>query len=83
MISQIPDRRDRHRHLHGYAREAQRGADADEVRDADAEVRDQHGARREHRPADAVLLAHQLGEALAGDDAHPRGQQLHERRARS
>ena len=35
--------------------------------------------RREHRPADPVLLADQLGEALAGDDAHARGQHLHDR----
>ena len=32
----------------------------------------------EHRPADAVLLADQLGQALAGDDAHARRQLLHD-----
>ena len=83
MISQIAERGDRHRHLHGHAGQADGRADADEVRDADAEVRDQHGAGGEHRPADAVLLAHQLGQALAGDDAHARGEPLHDRRARS
>ena len=53
-------------------REPERRADADELADADAEVRDQHRDRRERRPAHAVLLADQLGEALAGDGAHPR-----------
>ena len=83
MISQMPDCGDRHGDLCGDAGQSERRADADEVRDADAEVRDQHSARGEHRPADAVLLAHQLGQALAGDDAHARRQHLHDRRARS
>ena len=51
--------------------EAERRPDADELADADAEVRDQHGHRGEHRPADPVLLADQLGEPLAGDRPHP------------
>ena len=33
----------------------------------------------EGRPADAVVLADQLGQALAGDDAHAGGEHLHER----
>ena len=35
-------------------------------------------AGREHRPADPVLLADQLGQALAGDGAHARGHLLHD-----
>ena len=78
MISQMPTRRSE-RYLHGHPGEPDRRADADEVGDADADVGDQHGARGEHRPADAVLLAHELGQALAGDDAHARRQRLHDR----
>ena len=70
--SQTTQRGDRHGHLHRDVGEAERRADADELADADAEVRDQHRARREERPANAVLLADQLGEALAGHRAHPR-----------
>ncbi len=32
-----------------------------------------------HRPADSVLLAHELGQTLAGDHAHARREHLHER----
>ena len=75
-----PDAERRHRHgsLRGDPRQPERRADADEVRDADSHVRDQHGARRKHRPADAVLLADQLGEALSGHDPHPRCEHLHD-----
>ena len=59
-------------------REPESRADADELRDADAEVRDEHRGGREERPARPVLLADQLGEALAGDRAHPRGHLLHD-----
>src|SRR5271154_6945611 len=72
-------RGDRHRQLRGYSRQPEGCAGADEVRDADAQVGDQHGGGGEHRPADPVLLAHELGEALAGDDAHTRCQLLHDR----
>ncbi len=41
-------------------------------RDADAEIRDEHARGREDRPADAVLLADQLGQPLAGDGTHTR-----------
>ena len=79
MIVQMARPGDRHGDLHGYARQAEGGADADEVGDADAEVRDQDGGRGDHRPADAVLLTDELGQALAGDDAHARGEHLHDR----
>ena len=72
------DRGDRHRRVLRHARERERGPDADELADADAEVRDQHGDRRERRPADPVLLPDQLGEALARDRAHPRRHLLHD-----
>ena len=75
--SQTRDRGDRHRHLAAHAGETQRRADADELRDADADVRDQHRAGGEQRPAHAVLLADQLCQALAGHGAHPRGHLLH------
>jgi len=54
-------------------------ADADEVGEADAGVRDDHGEGRERRPADAVALPDQLGEPLAGHHPHPRGEHLHHR----
>ena len=70
------DCRDRDREVLRDMREAERGTDADELTDADAEVRDEHRQRRERRPADAVVLADQLREALAGDRPHPRGHLL-------
>ena len=59
------------------AGEPECGADPDELPDADPEVRDQHRDGGEGRPADAVLLADQLREALAGDRAHARRHLLH------
>ena len=77
---QQPDRdgADRHGHVRRDARQPERSADAHELRDADTEVRDEHAGRREQRPADAVLLANQICEALAGDHPHPRGHLLHD-----
>ena len=71
-------RSDRDGHLHGHVRQPERRADADELGDADAEVRDEHAAGREERPAHAVLLTYEIGEPLARDEAHPRRHLLHD-----
>ena len=63
-------RSDRDRHVLRDVCEREGGADTDELADADAEVRHQHRGRRERRPPDAVLLANQLGEALARHRPH-------------
>ena len=64
--------RDGHGRLGRDVSEPERCADADELADADAEVRDQHGNRREGGQAHAVLLADQLREPLARHRSHPR-----------
>ncbi len=65
------DRSNRHRDVFRHMGERERRPDTHELADANAEVCKQDRDCRERRPADAVLLANQLGEPLAGDRAHP------------